>query len=97
MCHDGKELSLKLTNTPMVGGTKLNLVSMDQMTNEHIVVVVQLEKLKQTHGEVRKDGPLPNYIRGMLVKSKDVLTNRLLENVAAKEWKTTLITELLSS
>jgi hypothetical protein len=35
----------------------LNLVSMDQMTNGHIVVVVQLEKLKQTHGEARKDGP----------------------------------------
>jgi hypothetical protein len=74
MCHDGKELSLKLTNTPMVGGTKLNLVSMDQMTNEHIVVVVQLEKLKQTHGEARKDEPPPNHIRGILVRSKDVLT-----------------------
>jgi hypothetical protein len=43
MCHDGKELSLKLTNTLKVGGTKLNLVSMNQMTNEYIVVVVQLE------------------------------------------------------
>jgi hypothetical protein len=30
----------------MVGGTKLNLVSRDQMTNEHIVVVVQLEQLQ---------------------------------------------------
>ena len=39
-CDDGKELSLKLINTPMVGGAKLNLVSMDQMMNEHIVVVV---------------------------------------------------------
>jgi hypothetical protein len=29
----------------MVGGTKLNLVLMDQMTNENIVVVVQLEQL----------------------------------------------------
>jgi hypothetical protein len=70
MCHDGKALSLKLTSTPMVGGTKLNLVSMDQMTNEHIVVVVQLEKLKQTHGEARKDGPPPKHIRGMLVMSR---------------------------
>jgi hypothetical protein len=43
MCHDGTKLSLKLTNTHMIGGTKLNLVSMDQMTNGHIVVVVQLE------------------------------------------------------
>ena len=48
-----------MTNTPMVGGTKLNLASMEHMTNEHIVVVVQLEKLEQTHGEVRKDGPPP--------------------------------------
>jgi hypothetical protein len=54
----------------------LNLVSMDQITNEHIVVVVQLEKLKQTHGEARKDGPPPNHIRGMLVRSKDVRTHQ---------------------
>jgi hypothetical protein len=39
MCHDGKELSLKLTKTPMVGVAKLNLVLMDQMTNKHIVVI----------------------------------------------------------
>jgi hypothetical protein len=32
-----------------------------------------------------------------LARYKDVLTNRLLENVAAKEWKTTLLTEMLSS
>jgi hypothetical protein len=30
----------------MVGGAKLNLVSMNQMTIEHIVVVVQLEQLQ---------------------------------------------------
>jgi hypothetical protein len=85
MCHEGKELSLKLAKTPMVGGTKLNLVSMDQMTNEHIVIVVQLEKLKQTHGEARKDGPPPpqNHIRGMLARYKDILTNRLLKKIAA--------------
>ena len=34
MCHDGKELNFKLTRTPMVGGTILNLVLMDQMNNE---------------------------------------------------------------
>ena len=34
MCHDGKELNLKLTRTLMVGGTKLNFVLMDQMNNE---------------------------------------------------------------
>ena len=42
----GKELSLELPNAPMVGGTKLNLVLIDQMTNEHIVVVVRLEQLQ---------------------------------------------------
>jgi len=62
----------------------VNLVSMDQMTNEHIVVVVQLEKLKQTYGEARKDGPPPNHIRGMLVRSKNVLTNRLFTKITAK-------------
>jgi hypothetical protein len=30
----------------MIGGTKLNLVSMNQMTNEHIVVMVRLEQLQ---------------------------------------------------
>jgi hypothetical protein len=68
----------------MVGGTKLNLVSMDQMTNEHTVVVVQLKKLKQTHGEARKDGSPPNHIRGMLVRSMDVFTNRLFTKITAK-------------
>ena len=34
MCHDGKELNFKLTRTPMIGRTKLNLVLMDQMNNE---------------------------------------------------------------
>ena len=43
MCHDGTPSNLNLAKTPMVGVAKLNLVSMDQMTNEHIVVVVQLE------------------------------------------------------
>jgi hypothetical protein len=46
MCHDSQELSLKLTNTPMVRGAKLNLVSMDKMAIEHIVVVVRLEQLQ---------------------------------------------------
>jgi hypothetical protein len=46
MCHDSQELSLKLKNTPIVEGAKLNLVSMDQMTNKYIVVVVRLEQLQ---------------------------------------------------
>jgi hypothetical protein len=65
----------------MVGGAKLNLVSMDQMTNEHIVVVVRLEQLQWTHEEARKDGPPPSHIRGMLARYKDVLTNRLFKEI----------------
>jgi hypothetical protein len=67
----------------MEGGAKFNLVSMNQMTNEHIVVVVQLEQLQCTHGEARKDGPPPNHIRGILTRSKDVITNRLLKEITA--------------
>jgi hypothetical protein len=80
MCHDGKGISLKLTNTPMIGGAKLNLVSRDEMTNEHIVVVGWLEQLQWTYGEARKDVPPPNHIRGMLARYKDILTNRLHKN-----------------
>jgi hypothetical protein len=69
----------------MVGGTKLNLVSMDQMTIKHKVVVVRLEQLQWTYGEATKGGPPPNHIHGMLARYKDVLTNRLLEKIAAKE------------
>ena len=31
VCRDGKEVTLQLTRTPMAGGGKLNLVSMEQM------------------------------------------------------------------
>jgi hypothetical protein len=42
----------------MVGGTKLNLVSMDQMRHEHIVVVTQLKVLQKNSfgGEIGKMG-----------------------------------------
>lgn len=40
VCYDGKDASLKLTNNPMVGRTKLNLVLMDQINDEQIVVKV---------------------------------------------------------
>lgn len=46
-----KKLTLKLTIL-LIGGTKLNLVSMDQMENDQIAVVVQLEQLQGNHGEV---------------------------------------------
>jgi hypothetical protein len=81
----------------MVGGAKLNFVSIDQMTIEHIVVVVQLEKLKQTHGEARKDRSPPNHMRGILVRSRDVLTNMLFTEIIAKAWKTILLNKRLSS
>ena len=97
MCHDGTPLNLNLAKTLMVGVAKLNLVSMDQMTNEHVVVMVQMEKLKQTHGEARKDEPPPNHIRGMLVRSKDVLTNMLFTRITAKAWKTIVFNKRLSS
>ena len=40
MCHDGKEVTLQLIRTPMARGCKLNLVSMEQMQDEQLVVVV---------------------------------------------------------
>ena len=40
VCCDGKEVTLQLTRTPMAGGSKLNLVSMEQMQDEQLVVVV---------------------------------------------------------
>ena len=95
MCYAGKELSLKLINNPMVGGTKLNFVSMEQMTNEHILVVVQMKKFKQILGEARKDGSSPNHIRGMLVRCMDVLTNRLFTKISAKTWKVSLLNKKL--
>ena len=40
VCRDGKEVTLQLTRAPMAGGGKLNLVSMEQMHDEQLVVVV---------------------------------------------------------
>ena len=48
---------------------------------KNIMVVVQLEQLQGIHGEVRKDGPLPNNTCGMLVRHKDVLTNVLIKEL----------------
>ena len=41
---------------------KLNLVSMKQMTNEHKVVVIWLDKLQQTHGKHEKDAPPITFV-----------------------------------
>lgn len=40
VCCDGKEMTLKLKKNPMAGGGKLNSVSIDQMTNVQMIVVV---------------------------------------------------------
>ena len=50
VCRDGREVSLQLTRTPMVGGGKLNLVSMEQMHNKQLLVVVQMEQMEGTRG-----------------------------------------------
>ena len=40
VCRDGKEVTLQLIRIPMPGRCKLNLVSMEQMHNEQLVVVL---------------------------------------------------------
>ena len=49
--------------------------------------MVQVKQFKGTHGKARKDGPPPNYIRGILVRYKDVFTNVLLEKLLPKSEK----------
>lgn len=49
-------MKLKLTITPIAGGDKLKLVSMDQISNEQVMVVVQMEQLQGFHGETNYDG-----------------------------------------
>ena len=52
---------------------------------KRIMVMIQLEQLQGIHGEVRKDRPPPNHIRGMLVRHKDVFTNVLLKTWSRKK------------
>jgi hypothetical protein len=54
MCHDDKELGLKLIKTPMVGVAKLNLVSMDQMTNKLIVIMFNWSNSNTLMGRLGK-------------------------------------------
>ena len=77
VCRNCKEMTLKLTRIPMGGGGKLNLVSIDQMTNEPMVVVVRMEQLQRTHEEAKTNGPPSKHICKVLVRYKDVLTNKL--------------------
>ena len=45
VCWDGNDVTLELTKTPMMEGCKLNLVLIDQMTNEQMVVLVWMDQL----------------------------------------------------
>ena len=86
VCRDGKEGTLQLTRTPMARGGKLNLVSMKQMQDEQlVVVVVRIEQMEGIRGEARKDGPLLRHIRDLLGKYKDVLTNELPQELPPKK------------
>ena len=85
VCCDGKEVTLQLTRTPKAGGGKLNLVSMEQMQDVQLVVVVRMEQMEGTRGEARNDGPLPRHICKVLGKHKDVLTNELSQELAPKK------------
>ena len=49
-----------------------------------VVVVVRMEQMEGTRGEVRKDGPLLRHIREVLGKYKDVLINELLQELPPK-------------
>jgi hypothetical protein len=77
VCRNGKEMTLKLTRTPMAGGGKLNLVSIDRMSNEQMVVVVRKEQHQRTHEKAKTDGLPPKHIRDVLGRYKDVLINEL--------------------
>ena len=84
VCRDGKEVTLQLTRTPMARGDKLNLVSMEQMQDEQLVVVVQMEQMEGTREKARNDGPLSRQICKVLGKYKDVLTNELFQELPPK-------------
>ena len=56
MCHNRTNMNLKLTIIPIAGGDKLKFVSMDQINNEQVRVVVQMEQLQGFYGETKNDG-----------------------------------------
>ena len=85
MCRDGKEMNLKMIMTPMIGGTKLNLVLMDQMNNEKNNSRGLIGATPTTHEKAKRDGHFPNHIHGVLVRYKDVLTNGLSKNYCQKK------------
>ena len=71
----------------MKGGTKLNLVLMDQMNNEKKMILIQLEQLQGTDGKARKNGPPLNHICGMLVRYKVVFNNVLFKMLPPRNGK----------
>jgi hypothetical protein len=79
VCRNGKEMTL--TRTLMVEGGKLNLVSIDRMSNVQMVVVVRMEQHQRTHDEAKTDGPFPKHIRDVLGRYKDVLINELSQEL----------------
>ena len=97
MCHDGKELNLKLPRTPMVGRTKWNLVLTGEMNNEK-------NNGRGSIGTTPRDSWGPRKRR---TSSKSYLWDvggvqgyihqRIPQNVTAKEWKATLLNERLTS
>ena len=57
VCCNGKEATLKLIRTPMIGESKLKLVLMDQMKDKQLVVVVLIEAYgRNSKGGQRKMG-----------------------------------------
>jgi clan AA aspartic protease (TIGR02281 family) len=75
VCHDGKELVLKLTRGPSMAGGKLNMVSLDQMLEEQFVVIAREEQ--RGHQKEVVGQTLPKRIQEVLAEYKDVLTNEL--------------------
>ena len=82
----------------MVEGTKSNLVLRDQMNNEKIImVVVQLEQLQGTHGEARKVWASPKIHLWDVGEVQRCIHQCVGKKVTAKEWKVTLLNEILTS
>jgi iron-sulfur cluster repair protein YtfE (RIC family) len=48
-----------------------------------MVVVVRMQQLQKTHEEAKTDGPFSKYIRKILERYKDVLTNKLSQELSS--------------
>jgi hypothetical protein len=64
ICYDDKDVSFKLRNTLMAGGSKLNLVSMNLMSIEQIMVVINSSNFKKfTKRLEMKSLPQSTFVR----------------------------------